>query len=249
MYFNNWNDGPPAGEHVHSAVGSSMDGVFGDYVVLDESALVAIPKGWSDLDASTLPTAGLTAYSAVITEGRAAPGKTVLVQGTGGVSTFALQLAHAAGAKVIVTSSSDEKLVRARELGASETINYKTTPEWGKKVLELTQGHGADVIVEVGGKGTLAQSGDCLAEAGTLAIIGGITGYGGEFSALALLDKGARAVGILVGPRVRLKELQAFMTRHQVKPVIEHVYRVEELDQALDQLRSGQFVGKIVVQL
>jgi len=249
MYFNNWNDGPPAGEHVRGAVGSSMDGVFGDYVVLDESALVAIPKGWSDVDAATLPTAGLTAYSAVITEGRAAPGKTVLVQGTGGVSTFALQLAHAAGAKVIVTSSSDEKLVRARELGASETINYKTTPEWGKKVLELTQGHGADVIVEVGGKSTLAQSGDCLAEAGTLAIIGGITGYGGEFSALALLDKGARAVGILVGPRVRLKELQAFMTRHQVKPVIEHVYRVEELDQALDQLRSGQFVGKIVVQL
>jgi NADPH:quinone reductase-like Zn-dependent oxidoreductase len=249
MYFHNWNDGPPAGEHVQGAVGSSIDGVLGDYVVIDETALVPIPKGWSDIDAATLPTAGLTAYSAVITEGKAGPGKTVLVQGTGGVSTFALQLAHAAGAEVIVTSSSDEKLARARELGASLTINYRTTPEWGAKVLELTKGHGADVIVEVGGKGTLSESAKCLAEAGTLAIIGGVTGYGGEFSALTLLEKGARAVGILVGPRQRLKEMQVFMTRHQVKPVIDHVYRLEELDQALDQMRSGQFTGKIVVQL
>jgi NADPH:quinone reductase-like Zn-dependent oxidoreductase len=226
-----------------------MDGVFGDYVVLDETALVPIPKGWSDVDAATLPTAGLTAYSAVIAEGHVGPGKTVLVQGTGGVSTFALQIAHAAGAKVIVTSSSDDKLVHARELGASETINYKTTPEWGGKVVELTGGHGADVIVEVGGKGTLQQSQRCLAQAGTLAIIGGITGYGGEFSALTLLDKGARAVGLLVGPRKRLQELQSFMTAHRVKPVVDHVYRLDELDKAIGQLRSGQFVGKIVVQL
>ena len=249
MYFRNWNDGPPAGEHVRGAVGSSIDGVFGDYIVIDETALVPIPSGWTDIDAATLPTAGLTAYSAVITEGKAGPGKTVLVQGTGGVSTFALQLAHAAGATVIVTSSSDEKLRRVRELGASQTINYRTTPEWGAKVLELTQGHGADVIVEVGGKGTLAESAKCLAEAGTLAIIGGVTGYGGEFPALTLLDKGARAVGVLVGPRVRLRELQTFMSRHRVKPVIDHVYRLEELDQAIEQLRSGQFMGKIVVEL
>lgn len=249
MYFNNWNDGPPAGDHIRGAVGSNMDGVFGDYVVIDESALVAIPKGWSDEDAATLPTAGLAAYSAVITEGRAGPGKTVLVQGTGGVSTFALQLAHAAGANVIVTSSSDDKLKRARELGASQGINYRTTPEWGAMVLELTQGHGADVIVEVGGKGTVAESAKCLAEAGTLAIIGGVSGYGGEFPAVTLLDKGARAVGVLVGPRVRLAEMQEFMTRHRIKPVIEHVYRLEELDQALEQMRSGQFIGKILIRL
>jgi len=249
MYFHDWNDGPPTGEHTRGAVGSSMDGVFGDYVVLDQSALVAIPEGWSDVDAATLPTAGLAAYSAVITEGQAGPGKKVLVQGTGGVSTFALQLAKAAGAEVIVTSGSDEKLARARELGAVHAINYRTTPEWGAKVLELTGGHGADVIVEVGGKGTLAQSEKCLADAGVLAIIGGITGYGGQFSAVALLDKGARAVGVLVGPRVRLREMQAFMTRHRVKPVVDRVYKLEELDQALKQMRSGQFMGKIVVAL
>jgi NADPH:quinone reductase-like Zn-dependent oxidoreductase len=148
-----------------------------------------------------------------------------------------------------VTSSSDDKLRRARELGASLGINYRTTPEWGTKVLELTQGHGADVIVEVGGRGTLAESAKCLAEAGTLAIIGGVSGYGGEFSALTLLDKGARAVGVLVGPRVRLKEMQTFMTRHRIKPVIEHVYQLEELDQALEQMRAGQFIGKILVRL
>lgn len=249
MYFHDWTDGPPSGEHVKGAVGSSIDGVFGDYVVLDETALVPIARGFSDVDAAALPTAGLTAYSAVITEGQAAPGKTVLVQGTGGVSTFALQFAHAAGATAIVTSSSDDKLARARELGAQQTINYRTTPEWGAKVLELTGGHGADVIVEVGGKGTLAQSAQCLAEAGTLVIIGGITGYGGEFPALTLLDKGARAVGVLVGPRKRLIEMEAFMTRHQLRPVIDHVYRLDELDQALEQMRSGQFVGKLVVQL
>jgi NADPH:quinone reductase-like Zn-dependent oxidoreductase len=249
MYFHDWNDGPPAGEHVRGAVGSSIDGVFGDYVAIDQSALVAIPPGWDDVDAATLPTAGLAAYSAVISEGHAGPGKIVLVQGTGGVSTFALQLAHAAGANVIVTSGSDEKLERAKSLGARHTINYRSTPEWGAKVVELTQGHGADVIVEVGGKGTLEQSEKCLAEAGTLAIIGGITGYGGQFSAVTLLEKGARAVGVLVGPRVRLKEMQAFMTRHHVKPVIEHEYTVDQLDQALEQLRSGQFVGKIVVRL
>jgi len=249
MYFNNWTDGPPAGSNLKGALGSSMNGVFGDYVAIDQTALVAIPDGWSDIDAATLPTAGLAAYSAVITEGRAGPGKTVLVQGTGGVSTFALQLAHAAGADVIVTSGSDEKLVRARQLGAKHTINYRTTPEWGDKVLELTGGHGADVIVEVGGKGTLAQSEKCLADAGVLAIIGGITGYGGQFSAVALLDKSARAVGVLVGPRVRLKEMQAFMSKHRVKPVVDRVYELDQLDQALEQMRTGQFMGKIVVKL
>jgi len=249
MYFHSWNDGPPAGENVRGALGSSTNGVFGDFVVLDETALVPIPKGWSDVDAATLPTAGLTAYTAVITEGRVGPGKTVLVQGTGGVSTFALQFAHALGASVIVTSSSDDKLKRARELGADQTINYRTTPEWGAKVLELTQGHGADLIVEIGGKETLAESVRCLAQAGTLAIIGVVTGYGGELPAATLLDKSARAVGILVGPRVRLREMEAFMTQHRLKPVIDHVYGLDGLDQAIEQLRSGQFIGKILVRL
>ncbi len=249
MYFNDYPDYPPKPGNLRDAVGSSTNGVFGEYVVLDETALVRIPSGWSDVDAATLPTAGLTAWSAVMIQGRAAPKKIVLVQGTGGVSTFALQIAHAAGATVIVTSSSDEKLGRARALGATHTINYRTTPAWGKKVAELTGGHGADLVVEVGGLGTLQQSLEAVALGGTISIVGGITGYGGELSALGVLDKAAHVVGILVGSRNQLKDLQAFMTRNKVKPVVDRVYSLGEYGAAVEQLRSGQFVGKIVVTL
>jgi NADPH:quinone reductase-like Zn-dependent oxidoreductase len=249
MYFNDYTHYPPTPQNLRGALGSNMDGVFGEYVVLDETALVPIPAGWSDVDAATLPTAGLTAWSAVMIQGRVGPRKIVLVQGTGGVSTFALQIAKAAGAIVIVTSSSDDKLRRARALGADHTINYRTTPEWGKKVLELTGGRGADLVVEVGGQGTLQQSLDALALNGTISIIGGITGYGGELPAVGVLDKAAHVVGILVGSRNQLKDFQAFMTRNKVKPVIEHVYSLLELDAAIHRLRSGQFVGKIVVTL
>jgi NADPH:quinone reductase-like Zn-dependent oxidoreductase len=249
MYWRDWNAGPAKPENLKDSLGSSMNGVFGEYVVVDQSALVPIPDGMSFVDASTLPTAALTAWSAVITEGRAGPGKTVLVQGTGGVSTFALQIAHAAGAKVIVTSSSDDKLARAKELGADILINYKTTPQWGAKVLELTNKHGADVIVEVGGKGTIEQSAECLADLGTIAVIGGVTGYGGEFPAVTLVAKTARAVGIAVGSRAELRKLEVFMQKHQIKPVVDKVYPLTQLEAALTQLRTGQFVGKIVVTL
>jgi len=249
MYWRNWNGGAPTAESFKDALGSSTDGVYGDYVVVDQSALVPIPTGLSYEEAASLPTAGLTAWSAVMVEGRAGPGKTVLVQGTGGVSTFALVLAHAAGAKVIVTSSSDEKLQRARELGADETINYKVTPEWSTKVLELTGNHGADVIVEVGGKGTIPQSAKSLAQFGTIAIIGGVTGYGGDFPALTLLDKTAKAVGISVGSREELKAMESFMLKHRVKPPIGRVYPHAQLDEALAQMRGGQIVGKVVITL
>jgi NADPH:quinone reductase-like Zn-dependent oxidoreductase len=249
MYFNDFTHYPPKPENLRGAVGSNMDGVFGEYVVLDETALVPIPAGWSDVDAATLPTAGLTAWSAVMIQGRAGPRKIVLVQGTGGVSTFALQIAKAAGATVIVTSSSEEKLARARALGADHTINYRTSPDWGKKVFELTGGHGADLVIEVGGQGTLKQSLEALALNGTISIVGGITGYGGELPAVGVLDKAAHVVGILVGSRNQLKDFQAFLTRNNVKPVIEHVFSLLELDAAINRLRSGQFVGKIVVTL
>jgi NADPH:quinone reductase-like Zn-dependent oxidoreductase len=249
MYWRDWNDGAPTADSFKGALGSNIDGVYGDYVVVDQSALVPIPAGFSFAEAAALPTAGLTAWSAVMVEGHVAPGRTVLVQGTGGVSTFALVLAHAAGAKVIVTSSSDDKLQRARELGANETINYRTTPAWGAKVLELTGNHGADIIVEVGGKGTIPQSAQSLAEFGTLAIIGGVSGYGGEFPALTLLEKTARAVGISVGSRAELRSMEAFMLKHQVKPPIDRIYPHAQLDEAIARMRAGQYVGKIVITL
>jgi NADPH:quinone reductase-like Zn-dependent oxidoreductase len=248
LYFPRWADGPPTAEKMKESTGADTNGVLADYVVLDETAVLGVPAGWSFVEASTLPTAGLTAWSAVMVEGRAGPGKVVLVQGTGGVSTFALQLAHAAGAKVIVTSSSDEKLQRARQLGADETINYTAVPEWGQKVLDLTGGKGADVIIEVGGRGTITQSGKALARFGTISLVGGLTGYGGDLSTVGLINKTARAVGILVGSRAQLKDLQAFMTAHRVKPVVEKIYSLDQLDEAMKQLADNRFVGKIVIQ-
>ena len=248
LYFPKWADGPPTAEKMKYSTGADTDGVLADYVVLDETAVAAVPSGWSYVEASALPTAGLTAWSAVIVEGHAGPGKTVLVQGTGGVSTFALQLAHAAGAKVIVTSSSDEKLQRARQLGADLTINYATTPEWGQKVLELTEGKGADLIIEVGGKGTITQSAKALARFGTISVVGGLTGYGGDLPSAVLINKTARAIGILVGSRAQLKDMQAFMTAHRMKPVIEKIYPLDQLDAAMKQLAENRFTGKIVIE-
>ena len=248
LYFPKWVDGPPTAEKMKDSAGRNTNGVLADYVLRGETDVAAIPPGWSFVDASTLPTAGLTAWSAVMVEGHAGPNKVVLVEGTGGVSTFALQLAHAAGAKVIVTSSSDEKLQKAREWGADLTINYATTPEWGQKVLELTGGAGADLIIEVGGRGTMAQSAKALARFGTISVIGGLTGYGGDLPAAMLINKTARAVGILVGSRAQLKDMQAFMTAHHMKPVIEKIYPLDQLGDAMKQLAENRFMGKIVIE-
>ena len=163
------------------------------------------------------------------------------------MSTFALQFARAAGATVIVTSSSDDK--RARELGASETINYKTVPEWGGQVLELTKGHGADVIVEVGGRGAMEQSAKCLARFGTISIIGGLSGYGGNVPAEVLLQQTARAVEILASSRTDVSAMLTFITQPHLHPVIDNVFAVDEFDQAPKQLQGNQVVGKLIVPL
>jgi NADPH:quinone reductase-like Zn-dependent oxidoreductase len=176
-------------------------------------------------------------------------GDVVLVQGTGGVSTFALQFAAASGAKVIVTSSSDEKLKRAKALGAAEGINYRTTPAWAERVMELTKNHGADVIVDVGGKETLDLSVASLAYAGTLSVVGGLTGYGGDIPSLGLLMKAARAQGVFVGSRADFLRMSEFISQHRLHPAIDSRFPVERYEDALQLMESGNFVGKIVLQL
>jgi NADPH:quinone reductase-like Zn-dependent oxidoreductase len=218
-------------------------------VSLEDTCLIGIPRGMSFEDAAALPTAALSAWNALMGERWIQRGDVVLAQGTGGVSTFALEFAHAARATAIVTSSSDEKLECARTLDANETINYKTTPEWGGKVLELTKGHGADLIVEVGGRGTIEQSVKCLARFGTISIIGGLSGYGGNVPAEALLQKTARAVGIFVGSRADFSAMLTFITQQQIHPVIDHMYAVGEIDQARKQLEGNQVVGKLIVRM
>jgi NADPH:quinone reductase-like Zn-dependent oxidoreductase len=248
-YFKNWVDGPFSHERLEHVPGWTAEGVLADYIVLGSADAIPIPDGMTYEEAATLPTAGVTAWNAVSGHHELHAGDVVLVQGTGGVSTFALQFAVAGGARVIVTSSSDDKLARARALGARDGINYKAQPEWAKSVLQLTQGHGADLVVDVGGKATLAQSVDSLADGGTLSVVGGLTGYDGDISAWGLLKKAATAQTIFVGSRADYLRMLAFMKSHHLHPLIEKVFPLAAYEDALRLMAEGQFTGKIVLDL
>jgi NADPH:quinone reductase-like Zn-dependent oxidoreductase len=248
-YFKNWTDGPFSSARIPHVAGWTAEGVLADYIALDSTDVVPIPDWLSYEEASTLPTAAVTAWNAVAGHRAVHSGDVVLVQGTGGVSTFALQFAAALGARVIVTSSSDEKLLRAKALGAHDGINYKSEPDWSARVLQLTQGHGADLVVDVGGKETLGQSVKALADGGTVAIVGGLTGYDGSISSLGLLMKDADAASVFVGSNADYLRMTAFMTKHRLHPVIERVFPLERSAEALQALASGHFVGKIVLKL
>jgi NADPH:quinone reductase-like Zn-dependent oxidoreductase len=248
LYFRDWTDGLPSDATMSGAHGASVDGVLAEYLVIDDTGIAPAPAGLSHEEAAAIPTAGLTAWRAVMAHGPVGPEDYVLVQGTGGVSTFALQFAAAAGAKVIVTSSSDEKIERARALGATAGINYRTTPDWPRRVMELTGGRGADVIVDVGGKNTLPLSAQSLAYDGTLSIVGGLSGYDGQIPAVNLLMKSARAQGIYVGSRADYLRMSEFIAQHRLRPVIERAYPLEQYEEALKLMDSGNFVGKIVLR-
>jgi NADPH:quinone reductase-like Zn-dependent oxidoreductase len=246
-YFKGWSDGRFATTYLKNGRGWTTDGVFTEYLVLTESDVVPIPEGLTYEEAATLPTAALTAWNAVAAQRDLHLRDVVLVQGTGGVSTFATQFAAAFGARVIVTSSSDEKLAHAKTLGASDGINYKREPQWSERVLQLTNGHGADLVIDVGGKDTLDQSVKSLADAGSLSIVGGLSGYDGSISAWGLLKKSARAQGVFVGSRADYLRMNAFITQKKLHPVIDRVLPLEQFDEALTALKSGRVVGKIVL--
>jgi NADPH:quinone reductase-like Zn-dependent oxidoreductase len=249
LYFRNWTDGPASDEKLRSAHGATVDGVLGDYIALEETAVAPLVDSLSYEEGAALPTAGLTAWMATAGRCEIRKGDVVVVQGMCGVSTFALQFAAASGARVIITSSSDDKLRRAQALGARDGVNYKTTPAWSARVLELTDRHGPDIVVDVGGKGTLEQSAKSLAYGGTLSIVGGLSGYDGEIPALGLLLKTAQAHGVYVGSRADYLRMNAFMVEHRLRPVIDRVYSLGQFDAALKHMASGNFVGKVVVRL
>ncbi len=242
LYFRNWTDGTASKEIIDAAHGVDVDGVIGEYIVLEDTAVVQAPKSLSYEEAATLPTAGLTAWNATAGKNELRD-RIVLVQGTGGVSIFALQFANAAKARVIVTSSSDDKLVRARKLGARDGINYRTHPQWSEQVMKLTGGHGADLVVDVGGRESLEQSVKSLAYGGMLSIVGGLSGYDGSISSLGLLNKTASARGVYVGSRVDYQRMSAFIDEHQLHPVIDKVFPLDQFDAALQHLRDGNPIG------
>jgi NADPH:quinone reductase-like Zn-dependent oxidoreductase len=240
--------GPPSA--MPAALGAPLDGMLAEEVVLYEDGLVHVPQGYSFEEAACLPCAGVTAWHALMRAGRSIrPGDTVLVLGTGGVSTFALQFARAAGARVIATSSSDEKLQHARSLGAAEGINYKTTPEWDKEVLRLTGGRGVDCVVEVGGLGTLPLSMSAVGRGGKIALIGVLTGHQGGVNPHVLMFKGAALHGIFVGDRPMFEEMNRAIEANGIKPVIDTVYDFDRAVDAFRQAASGSFVGKIVIRV
>jgi NADPH:quinone reductase-like Zn-dependent oxidoreductase len=247
-FFANWVDGPLTDAASKSARGGAIDGMLAEQVLATEASLVKTPDHLTDEEASTLPCAALTAWHALMEGGGLKPGQIVLVQGTGGVSLFALQFARIAGARVIATSSSDTKLARARELGASDGINYKTTLDWDVAVRNLTDGLGVDHIVEVGGAGTLPRSMKAVKLGGQIALIGVLSG-GGEIDPRPLLMKNIRLQGIYVGSRLMFENMNRAITLHKLKPVIDQVFPFEKAAEAYKHLESGAHFGKIVIKL
>ena len=248
FFAGGWIDGPAREAAGKTAMGGAIDGMLVEEKVLPESAVVAIPKHLSFEEAATLPCAALTAWHALIDSGRVKPGESVLVQGTGGVSLFALQFARMAGARVIATSSSDDKLQRARDLGASDGINYKTTPEWGKAVLGLTGGAGVDHVVEVGGAGTLGQSLRAVKVGGHVAMIGVLTGAG-EAGVTPILMKNVRVQGIYVGSRAMFEDMNRAIALHGTRPVVDRVFPFDQARDAYAHLAGGGHFGKVVIRV
>jgi NADPH:quinone reductase-like Zn-dependent oxidoreductase len=247
LFFQSWTGGDASEERLSLSLGSELDGTMAEFMVLSEQGVAHAPAFLSDLEAASLPTAAVTAWSALVTEGGVKPGQVVLVQGTGGVSLFALQFAKLLGAFVIATSSSDEKLERARSLGADECINYRTTPEWGKRAREIV-GDGVDHIVEVGGQDTLPQSLRAICSGGTISMIGVLSGGTMDARLGLIVTRHVRLQGITVGSRDDFEAMARAMAQHQLRPAIDRVFAFEELHQALDYLASGQHFGKICVQ-
>jgi NADPH:quinone reductase-like Zn-dependent oxidoreductase len=248
-FFQNWQTGPVRREVFDAALGGSLNGMLAEVVALSAEGVVAIPGYLSFEEAATLPCAGLTAWHALVTGGKVSADQTVLVLGTGGVSIFALQFAKMHGARVILTSSSDAKLTRARSLGADDTINYRATPAWEKEVFRLTGKAGADHVVEVGGRDTFPKSLRALALGGTISVIGGVSGFTSEVLLGDILGKSALIRGIYVGNRDMFEAMNRAITRHQLHPAIDRVFPFAEAPAAYRYQEGGGHVGKIVITL
>jgi len=248
-FFQDWVSGRPPATAAQSALGGFIDGMLSQYVALNEAGVVKIPATLSYEEASTLPCAGVTAWNGLFTRGRMQRGDYVLLEGTGGVSLLGLSLAVADGAKPIITSSHDEKLARAKALGAIGGVNYRTTPDWEKPVRALTGGTGVQQVLEVGGKDTLAHALASLGSGGHIALIGGLSGFGGDVPVMTLMNGNMTVSGIYVGSRADFEALNRFVDAHHVKPVIDKVYAFDDAAAAFDALEKGESFGKTVIRV
>jgi NADPH:quinone reductase-like Zn-dependent oxidoreductase len=248
-FFPNWLSGEPCLEKLALVPGDRNDGYACENVVVAETHFTKAPKGYSHAEAATLPCAALTAWRALVVEGRMKAGDTVLVQGTGGVSIFALQFAKASGCTVIATSSSDAKLERLRALGADHLINYKSVPQWGHAAQDITGGRGVDHVVEIGGAGTLAESMRASRNGGHISLIGVLAGFQGDVNTAALMSRQIRLVGITVGSREQQQEMIRAIDANGLKPVIDKSFPLEALADAFRYQASAAHFGKICVAI
>ena len=244
-----WIDGVPLVNGFRGTPGDGIDGYAREAVTASTNAFTHMPKGYSFAEAATLTTAGLTAWHSLMVDGGLKPGETVLVQGTGGVSIFALQFAKMAGARVIATSSKDEKLERLRAMGADELINYQTTPKWGKRVMELTGGKGVDHVVEVGGANTLQESMIAARIGGHVSLIGVLSGGVSQMAIGFALTKQLRLNGVLVGSRKEQLDMIKAIDLNGMKPVLDKHFALDELVAAFKYQESGQHFGKICLDI
>ncbi len=249
-FFQDWEDGRFNMRYHKAARGGSCDGVLSELVGVPAHSVVKFPEYMTYAEAAALPCAAVTAWQGLMErEGRLSESETVLCLGTGGVSVFALQIAKAAGAKVIITSSSNDKLARAKELGADEGIHYRETPDWDREVHRITEKRGVDHVIEVGGPGTLEKSMNSVAAGGCISMIGVLTGFDApETSLFPLVARAVNLNGIYVGSRAMFERMNAFLTEHQIRPVIDRSFSFSEAPAAYKYLESGSHFGKIVIE-
>lgn len=246
--YSRWLDGEPAADEPAHCFGSPLPGGLAEYMIIHEDSAVGAPHNMTDEQAATLPIAALTAWYSLVDYGQVKPGQTVLVQGTGGVSIFAIQLAKAMGARVVVTSSNDENLKRAMALGAEAGINYRNNPEWEKEVLALTEGKGVDLLLDVAGGDGINQSIAATKAAGKIAQIGFLTGQSTSLSLMPLIFRQTTIRGIAVAPRSSFDRMNEFLNQHAIAPVIDHVYSFDQAREAYEHLSRGAF-GKVVISI
>ncbi|MGD0419733.1 MAG: NAD(P)-dependent alcohol dehydrogenase [Xanthobacteraceae bacterium] len=248
-FFQRWVGGEPSPTLQASALGGALDGMLAEFAVLEEDGVVKIPAHLSLEEGATLPCAGVTAWDAIMNHAKLIAGQSVLLLGTGGVSIFGLQLAHAMGMIAIVTSSSDAKLARAKALGAACGINYKTTPDWDKAAVEFTGGRGVDHVLEVGGGATLTRSFGAIRHGGKISIIGSVSGGATELNPGLIFSKRANVQGISVGSMQMFEAMNAAIAANKIKPTIDRVFGFDEVKAAFNHMAAGAHFGKIVVRV
>jgi len=246
---NGWYSNLPERNTLRQTRGGPLDGVLQDYMLINSTDCVRPPALLSDVQAATLPCAALTAFSALFRHGALKPGQFVLTLGTGGVSIFALQFAKALGAKVIVTSHSNEKLERARALGADFVVNYREIPAWGRHIRGLAGGEGVDHVIEVGGPNTLNESLQAVRPGGQISLIGVLGGSLGDVNLLPILMRDVRLQGVFIGPRSSFVEMNHFIEQHQILPIVDKLFELTEIRAAFEHLATGNQFGKVCVRL